>query len=134
MTRLFNTDWMWDEALAALHHAERRHRRFFTLLAGRTPQPVWEPPADVFETVDGIWIVVALPGVRAAEVKLRLEASELIVQTERVSRAALECTRVRRLEIPYGKFERRIELPPGFYALREQRFIDGCLELLLTKE
>ncbi len=125
---------MWDEALAALERAERRQRRFFALLGGRTPQAVWEPPADVFETADGIWIVIALPGVHAGQIDLRIEPTELIVQTERVPRGVPECVLVRRLEIPYGRFERRIELPPGSYTLRTQRFADGCLELHLTRE
>ena len=134
MTRLFDADWMWGDALAALDRAERRQRKFFALLAGRAPQAVWEPPADVFETADGISIVIALPGVRAEQVNLRVEATELVVQTERVPRGMLECVRIRRLEIPYGRFERRIELPPGSYVLREQRFADGCLELHLTRQ
>jgi len=134
VTRFFAADWMWDEALAVLDRAERRQRRFFTLLGGPAPQAAWEPPADVFETDDEIWIVIALPGVRAEQVTLRVEATTLIVQTERVPLGVLECVRVRRLEIPYGRFERRIELPPGSYALRQQRFADGCLELHLAKE
>jgi HSP20 family protein len=134
VARLFDVDWMWDEALAALDRAERRQRKFFALLGGQAPQAVWEPPVDVFETDDEVWIVVALPGVRAEQVKLRVEATALVVQTERVPLGMRECARIRRLEIPYGRFERRIELPRGSYVLREQRFTDGCLELHLTRE
>jgi HSP20 family protein len=135
MTRLSDThSWMWDEAVTALELAERRQRRFFGLLGVHTCEPVWEPPADVFETDSDIWIVIALPGVPADSVVLRVEVGELVVQTERLSRAGMESMRIRRLEIPYGAFERRIELPAGRYALREQRMVDGCLELHLTKE
>jgi HSP20 family protein len=134
VNNLFDGDWMWDEALAALDRAERRQRRFFTLLTGGAAPAVWEPPADVFETDDEIWIVMALPGVSAEQVKLRVEGTTLVVQSERVPAAVLEAVRVRRLEIPYGPFERRIELPPGSYVLRQQRFVNGCLELHLAKE
>jgi HSP20 family molecular chaperone IbpA len=135
MTRLFDADaWMWDEAVAALELAERRQRRFFGLLGVHTRTAVWEPPADVFETDTDIWIVIALPGVSADRIVLRLDAAELVVQTERVPRADLQSMRIRRLEIPYGAFERRIELPPGHYRLREQRLVNGCLELHLTRE
>ncbi len=39
-----------------------------------------------------------------------------------------------RLEIPYGRMRRRIELPPGRYALIERRLDHGCLYLRLTRE
>ena len=135
MTRLFDADsWMWEEALSALELAERRHRRFFALLGVHTRSPTWEPPADVFETDSDIWIVIALPGVPADRIVLRIEAAELVVQTVRAPRAGIESMRIRRLEIPYGSFERRIGLPAGHYTLREQNVVNGCLELHLTRE
>jgi hypothetical protein len=39
-----------------------------------------------------------------------------------------------RLEIPYGRMRRRIELPPGRYALVERLLDRGCLYLRLTRE
>jgi hypothetical protein len=39
-----------------------------------------------------------------------------------------------RLEIPYGRMLRRIDLPPGHYALIERRLDRGCLFLRLTRE
>jgi HSP20 family protein len=135
MTRLFDAhSWMWEEALTALELAERRQRRFFSLVGAQTSAPLWEPPADVFERDGDIWIVVALPGVSADQIVLRVEAAELVVQTERAPRAGIESMRIRRLEIPYGTFERRIELPTGRYTLHEQRMVNGCLELHLTRE
>jgi hypothetical protein len=40
---------------------------------------------------------------------------------------------VRRLEIPHGRFERRIELPVGSYALDSKEVADGCLVVQLTR-
>lgn len=135
MTRLFDADsWMWSEAVIALERAEQRHRHFFALMGASSYTPTWEPPVDMFETDDDIWIVVALPGVSADSVVLRVEAAELVIQTMRPTRTGIETMRIRRLEIPYGAFERRIELPPGRYALRDKRMVDGCLELHLTRE
>jgi HSP20 family molecular chaperone IbpA len=126
---------MWDEAVAALERAEHRHRRFFALLsASHAPQPAWEPPADVFESVDGFRIFVALPGIGPEHVRLAIDEAGLVVRSERPPPSALQCLRVRRMEIPYGTFERRIDLPPGRYTLREQQMTDGCLELYLTRE
>ncbi|HEU4626691.1 MAG TPA: Hsp20/alpha crystallin family protein [Steroidobacteraceae bacterium] len=134
MTRVFDADWMWREAVLALERAEQHHRRFFALVGTPKYESAWEPPVDIFETDTDIWIVVALPGVPAENVTLRVEAAELVVQTERPLRAGLDAVRIRRLEIPYGVFERRIPLPPGRYALRERQMVDGCLELHLTRE
>jgi hypothetical protein len=39
-----------------------------------------------------------------------------------------------RLEIPYGRMRRRIDLPPGRYALVERQLERGCLFLRLTRE
>jgi HSP20 family protein len=139
VARLFNTDscaWMWDEALAALERAERRHRHFFALVGTRVAQaqPVWEPPVDVFETDHEVWVVIALPGTRASDVALTVQGTELVVRTERAPAVGLPPARIRRLEIPYGVFERRIQLPPGRYVLHDQRMEDGCLQLHLTRE
>lgn len=135
MSRLFEPKfWMWEEAVAALEVAERRQRRFFALVGAHTCEPVWEPPADVLERDGEIWIVVALPGVAADQISLRVEAAQLVVQTVRAPPAGIESMRIRRLEIPYGAFERRIELPAGHYTLRERRMVDGCLELHLIRD
>jgi HSP20 family molecular chaperone IbpA len=40
---------------------------------------------------------------------------------------------IHRLELPYGRFERRIELPPGRYEVVQRELIDGCLTLSLRK-
>ena len=40
---------------------------------------------------------------------------------------------IRRLEIPYGRFERRIELPPGLYELEAHEYVDGCLCIALAR-
>jgi HSP20 family protein len=41
-------------------------------------------------------------------------------------------TALHRLEIPYGRFERRIALPGGRYELLERSYTNGCLVLRLT--
>jgi HSP20 family molecular chaperone IbpA len=134
MTRIFDAEsWMWGEALAALERAEQQHRRFFGLLGAQTRASTWEPPADVFENDSEIRIVIALPGVDADGIKLKVEGPELVVQAERPTCAGMEAMHIRRLEIPYGPFERRILLPPGNYTLREQRLVNGCLELHLVR-
>jgi hypothetical protein len=39
-----------------------------------------------------------------------------------------------RLEIPYGRMRRRVDLPPGHYVLVERRLDRGYLFLRLIRE
>lgn len=135
MSSIDRLAWMWDEALHALERAERRHRQFYGLtLAARHTEPLWEPPVDVFETDAEIVVCIALPGVTAESVRIEIGPAGLLVSAERPLPPELATMRVRRLEIPYGRFERHIELASGHYTLIERRLCDGCLALRLTKE
>jgi len=126
--------WMWAEACALLEQAERKHRHFFGLLAAPTAQPVWEPPADIFASGSELNVVVALPGARADEVSVQITATGLQVDTTVPPPAMGTTVSVVRLEIPYGRMRRRIDLPPGRYVLSERRLDHGCLHLRLTRE
>ena len=134
MSSMNRIAWMWDEALQALERAERRHRHFYGLTGVRSALPVWEPPADVLETDTEVLVLIALPGVNADAVTVEVAPTGLMVSAERTPATEFACMRVRRLEIPYGRFERHIELASGQYALKERRMVDGCLELRLSKE
>jgi HSP20 family molecular chaperone IbpA len=125
---------MWDEALHALEQAERRQRRFYGLREPRSAQPVWEPPADVFENESQIVVSIALPGVRPDSVIVQIVANGLVISAERLLPPEFATLRVSRLEIPYGRFERQLELAAGRYAVIERCMIDGCLTLRLAKE
>jgi HSP20 family protein len=123
---------MWAEACAMLDQAERKHRQFFDLLATPATRPVWEPPIDVFADDTQVRVVVALPGARAEDVNVQITPSGLAIDTH-VSPAAAGLNVVR-MEIPYGRMRRRVDLPPGRYALVERRLDHGCLYLRLTRE
>lgn len=126
---------MWARAVALLEEAERRHRRFFELLSSAPQrQPVWEPPVDVFLLENELRIVVAMPGVRAEDVSAELVAGGLMVRADSRWTVAPSQARILRLEIPYGRMERRIELPAGRYAIVAQEFRDGCMQIHLTGE
>jgi len=126
--------WMWAEACALLDEAERKHRHFFELLAAPSTPPAWEPPADIFADGTELQVVVALPGARAEEVVVQITPTGLQIETH-VPPPTLDARiNVVRLEIPYGRMRRRIDLPPGRYALTERRLDRGCLYLRLTRE
>lgn len=120
---------IWSDAWQLLEQAERLHRQFFQL--GR--EAVWEPPVDIIESERELRVLVALPGVRAAKIQVSIDDSALRVTGERPMPGESRKTVIRRLEIPYGRFERCIDLPPGKYELASRDCHDGCLELVLKK-
>lgn len=121
---------MWAQACEAMDRAERLHRQFFY----RAPAtPCWEAPVDIFETDNLLTIVIALPGVSPERVQVTLSAGVLIVSGERSLPDGLGDARIHRLEIPHGRFQRRIELPPARFELSGRHLVDGCLTLQLQK-
>lgn len=126
-------DWMWMQALEMLERAERLQRQFFQV--GEVPRgrPSWQPPVDMFESADALWIVVALPGVPPDSLEIRVQSGTLLLSGERPLPTPLRRAAVHRLEIPHGRFERRLELPAGDYRLAEQELEHGCLSVQLRK-
>jgi HSP20 family protein len=124
--------WMWAEACEALARAERLHRQFFRLGARETV-PTWEPPVDVLETEDELWIVVALPGVEASQIEIGVSEHDLVVAGVR-SAPLRQIAAIHRLEIPQGRFERSIPLPPGRFELARRDLTQGCLTLVLRRD
>ncbi len=127
-------NWMLSEAIDSLARAERLRRQFFHLqgAAGERQQPSWEPPIDVLETERELLIFVALPGVAPDEVEAVVDNGMLIISGERALPAELRSARIHRLELPQGRFERRMLLPIGRYVV--SRFaVNGCIVLRLAK-
>lgn len=124
-------DWMWSNALAALDRVERLHRELFQ--PRRTRSPCWEPPADVIETEHELLIYVALPGVDARDVRAVLDHDELVVSGHRTLPKPLRTAVIHRLELPQGRFERRIALPSGRYSAVDVASDRGCLVIRLEK-
>lgn len=127
------TDLMWAQAFDLIEQAERVHRQFFRLTASARPHAVWEPPVDVFEDEREVVIVIALPGVAPERVEVSTEAAALVVRAECALPFAGSRCAVRRLEIPYGYFERRIPLPCLKLEAGTRESRDGLLILRLRK-
>ena len=124
--------WMWNEALALITRAEQLHRRFFE---PGIPMQVanWEPPVDMFETDQGLWILVALPGVEQSDLDVSIDANVLRVSGQRPLPSVVRSASIHRLEIPYGRFERRTKLPSTRFVLGRSELVNGCLVVGLAK-
>ena len=123
---------MWGEALSLLERAERLQRQFFRVgpsAAART----WEPPADLVESGDALRVHVALPGVGAESVAIGIERDAVTISALREFPASEAGARIHRLEIPYGRFERRIALPMHALELTGRTLANGLLTLTFAK-
>jgi HSP20 family protein len=125
--------WMWSEACEMLMRAERMHRQLFQPQGGTYQAAAWEPPADMLETASHIVIYVALPGVDQENVELAIDGGELVIAGARILPAELQNAVIHRLELPQGRFMRRIPLPRGRYDQIAKSAANGCLLISLRK-
>jgi HSP20 family molecular chaperone IbpA len=128
----FPRDWMWSEALAMLARADRLHRELFRPTTA-SQQPVWEPPVDILETGHEVLVLVALPGVDADEVEAVIDGADLVIAGTRQLPPELNTAVIHRLELPQGRFERRVRLPAGRYRGVRRSAVHGCLLITLDK-
>ncbi len=123
---------MWIHALQMLEKADRLHRQFFQLRKSTQNGPSWEPPVDIFETKNEYLIWIALPGVSPDNIRIFIEKNILTIIGNR-SLVAEKRTAIRRMEIPHGRFERRIKLESNLLEIQENTLVNGCLKLILKK-
>jgi len=122
--------FMWGEALQLLEQAERLQKAFSRPAEA---EQSWEPPIDVVETSEALFVHVALPGVSGEAIIVGLESNALTVSAVRGFPVTARGARLHRVEIPYGRFFRRIPLPVQSLEPAGRSFIDGCLTLAFRK-
>ena len=122
-----------------LAHFNRAGKRP-TIIFSPHPQPTsaWTPAMDMYETDDALVIVLDLAGVDADRTEVNAESHMLIVRGVRRERHSADRPDEQRsyhaLEIPYGRFERSVRLPPGLdTAEARASYRDGLLEITLPK-
>src|SRR6266849_1607886 len=127
-------DWQREmqRYLAHFHRAGKRPTILFTPHA--QPSPVWTPALDMYETSDSIVVLLDLAGVDAEKTEAHAEPHVLTVRGVRRERHAPEGPDERRsyhaLEIPYGRFERVVQLPPGVdTSAAHASYREGLLEI-----
>ena len=123
-------NWMWERARTILDEAERIEREFLRV---RPVTPAWAPAVDVLETTTELWVLVAIPGVEPGAIEVMLEGARLVLSGTRIVPPGLRQALVHRLEIPRGRFERRVDLPPGVYEITQREAVHGCLALNLRR-
>jgi HSP20 family molecular chaperone IbpA len=132
METKFPSYWMWSEAFEILARAERMHRQFFQP-SSSAASVAWEPPVDVLETDRAVLVLVALPGVDFGEVKALISQGELLISGCRTYPPEMQTAVIHRLELPQGRFERRIRLPAGRYSAVHRSEFNGSMLITLEK-
>jgi HSP20 family protein len=138
-------DWellIWQRANALLRQAERIQRNFVQIAAssqyrvsqGRSSS--WEPPINIIETDEGLWIIAAIPGIRPDRVEVRLrEDGYLTISGERPLPECCTDGELKVWEIPLGRFERHLGPFGREYSLvvGKTSLDDGLLVIELRK-
>lgn len=106
----------WDPLKELVGIQERMNKLFESALARTNFDAdggvgAWTPVADVYETGGRIVFCLELPGLEQADIDLRLENDDLIVQGERRMERGSPGEQFHRVERSYGKFLRRFRLP-----------------------
>lgn len=92
----------------------------------------WEPPLDLIETEEEVLAYVALPGVNISDVKIFAENGVLALRGQRQRPPEWRQAAIIRLELPWGKFERRVKIPDGC-TFEKRRAVRGYLVIHLKK-
>jgi HSP20 family protein len=119
MDRLFNQLWSGGRSLM-------RGGR------GGDVQPVWMPQVEVFERDGKLHVHADLPGMKKDDVKLSIEADQLVIQGERRSshEEGGQQAGFYHSERSYGSFYRAIPLPEGVDTSKaDANFKDGVLDV-----
>jgi HSP20 family molecular chaperone IbpA len=124
---------MWSEACEMLARAERLQRELFRPAPSAARMPAWEPPVDILETETEVLALVALPGVDAEGAQAAIEDGDLVITGTRVLPEQLRTAVIHRLELPQGRFYRRLRLPGGRYSNVRRSTVAGCLVISLQK-
>lgn len=138
-------DWdpfVWERANALLRQAERIQRNFIQIALtsqyrgsqGRGSS--WEPPVNIVETDEILWVIVALPGVEAGGIEVRVDENRLTISGERPLPPCCQHGELKLWEIPLGRFERVVgPFATGYsLVLENSKLQDGLLIIELRKK
>lgn len=126
-------NWMWADAVDLLDRVQRLHQQSFAPMRSTGGAIGWEPPADMLETDQEVLVLVALPGVDLEQTEAFIEDGMLVVRGSRILPAELRTAKIHRLELPQGRFERRLPLPGGRYEAVRRSSAHGCLLVTMRK-
>ncbi len=95
---------------------------------------LWQPPVDIYETVDSIVIKAELPDVDQKDIEVRIEDGTLILRGERKHEDEVKKENYHRIERYFGSFQRSFSLPTTVDQEQVEASCDkGVLTITLPK-
>lgn len=121
--------------LRDFEHLEERMRswrdRLFPLSGAEFP---FRPPADLYETPEGMVLRLEIPGAKREDLGIDLAGQELIIRGQRRPTPPANANRVLHYEITYGNFERSFHIPIAINPEGvKARYEHGILEVKLPR-
>jgi HSP20 family protein len=97
-------------------------------------EPIWRPPADLYECAGEYVVKVEIPGLSEDEFDLSLYDDVLVVSGNRLCAMPSDEARVYSMEIRYGPFRLEVPVPPAIDPDRvSARYEAGFLLVKLPK-
>ncbi|MEA1913202.1 MAG: Hsp20/alpha crystallin family protein [candidate division WOR-3 bacterium] len=94
----------------------------------------WRPPINIFEKDNSLIILIEAAGVNPDSLKVILDKNILTISGKREDPFSRETRDFYSMEIPFGTFERRINLP---YDVDAEKTVvkneDGFIQIILLK-
>jgi HSP20 family protein len=113
----------------------RLMQAFFNPMTAGFHDGVWRPSFDVYQTRDGWLVKVDLAGVHAEDINVVAHGRSLHIDGVRRDCTLEEEYRCYVMEISYGRFERRVELPGSLDSAQiNVNYRDGMLVIRVVTE
>jgi HSP20 family protein len=94
----------------------------------------WHPPADLYETEEGLVVRMDIAGIDPKDVQVVLDQTSLRISGVRHEPVAQQQRQYHKMEVPYGPFERVFRLPcPVCAEKAKAEYREGFLTITLEK-
>ena len=99
------------------------------------PTAAWQPPVDIVETQEAVELRADMPGLKPAELDIKVENGVLTIRGERKDEHETKGATYHTYERRYGTFARSFSLPKLVDAENvKAKYVDGVLTVTLPKK
>jgi hypothetical protein len=124
---------MWAEACALIERAERLQRQFFRPSLAGAITPYGSHPSTFTRPSGSSAPSPRFPVSSSAILRFRSRGDVLLIAGTRRFPTLSGDAVIHRLEIPHGRFERRIRISASRLRIDRSELLNGCLFLILVK-
>lgn len=109
---------------------------FFQEISPSLTETYFEPATDLFEINDKIFLILEIPGVKKKDLSIAVGPTMVLIYgRKRRMELMKEGTSFYNLEIPYGRFKKRIYLPSRINVKSTKVSLqDGLLKMEFSKD